>query len=75
MVSIEGEKIIIEIQSSSPEELLVSINKGVIAVIQAVQARDVIIEDQTLGGHLFFVLELYKSLQLSEEQFKKGLQI
>jgi hypothetical protein len=73
MVRIEGEKIIIEIQSTSPVELLSSISKGMIEVIQAVQGCDVTIEDPALGAHVFFVLELYKALQLSEEQIKSAL--
>jgi hypothetical protein len=72
MVRIEGEKLVIEIQSTSPEEMLISISKGLIEVIQAVQASETL-EDTKLGGHLFFVLELYKALQLNEDQFKRGL--
>jgi len=63
MVRIEGNKIIIELEQTSPEEFYKSLLNDTISCIQALQETD--IED------VYFLLELYKAMLPDQEQVNK----
>lgn len=63
MVRIEGNKILIELEQTSPEEFYNSLLRGMVNCIQAMNEAEV--ED------VYFLLELYKALLPEQEQINK----
>ena len=68
MVRIEKNKLIIEMETSAPEEIYADLLKDVIKCIQAA-GRDK--DNDEIHDSLHFLLELYKAMLPSEEQVSK----
>jgi hypothetical protein len=68
MVRIEGNKIIIEIEQTSPEEFYQGLMRDMISCIQGLSESDL---DVPLQDSISFVLELYKAILPDQEQVNK----
>jgi hypothetical protein len=62
MVTLKKDKMIIEIDSDSPDELLKSFQKTLINSVQLIQELQESNYNQEAGLSCFLLLELYKSL-------------
>ena len=68
MVRIEKDKLVIELETSAPEELYHYLMKDILVCIQATQAD---MDNDQLQDSLHFLLELYKAMLPNEEQVEK----
>lgn len=68
MVRIEKNKIIIEVETSAPEEFYADLLKDIITCVQSAQTDK---DNDKLGDSLHFLLELYKALLPDERQVEK----
>lgn len=68
MIHIEKSKLIIEIETSAPEELYHDLIKDIIVCLQATQADK---DNEELKSSLHFLLELYKAMLPDEDQVRK----
>jgi hypothetical protein len=63
MVTLKEDKIIVEIDSNSPADLLESFKKSIINSIQLIQELQESNFNEDAAMSCFFLLELYKTLQ------------
>ncbi len=68
MVCIEGNKILIELEQTSPEEFYQGLLKGMINCIQAMSETDL---EEPMSDSMYYLLELYKAILPNQEQVNK----
>ena len=61
MVKIENEKLVIEIENSTPEELLKELIKSIIGILQNIKL-DETVDLRELESNQYFLLELLKNM-------------
>lgn len=68
MVRIEGNKIFIELEQTSPEEFYQGLLKDMVNCIQAMSETDL---EEPMSDNMYFLLELYKGILPNQEQVNK----
>lgn len=71
MIEIKKDRLIIELNTSNPEETLLCIQKGIIEAIQILHKGEEIYNEPDLPIHIYYLLELQRALLPTSQQLKQ----